>query len=57
MDVAGSGLPLRQRHAIYPLRRAQTGITHKAHTQFLRRLEANGLVKRSIASTTPVAVT
>ncbi len=39
------------------LRRAQKGITQKALTQCLRRLEANGFIKRSIVSTAPVAVT
>lgn len=39
------------------LRRAQKGITQKALTQCLRRLEANGFVKRSVVSTAPVAVT
>lgn len=38
------------------LRRAQKGITQKALTQCLRRLEANGLVTRSVVSTAPVAV-
>jgi DNA-binding HxlR family transcriptional regulator len=39
------------------LRRAQKGITQKALTQCLRRLEANGFIERSIVSTAPVAVT
>jgi DNA-binding HxlR family transcriptional regulator len=39
------------------LRRAQKGITQKALTQCLRRLEANGFIKRSVVSTAPVAVT
>ena len=38
------------------LRRAQTGITQKALTQCLRRLETNGFIKRSVVSTAPVAV-
>lgn len=38
------------------LRRAQKGITQKALTQCLRRLEANGFIKRSVISTAPVAV-
>ena len=39
------------------LRRAQKGITQKALTQCLRRLEGNGFIKRSVVSTAPVAVT
>ena len=38
------------------LRRAHGGITQKALTQCLRRLEANGFIKRSVVSTAPVAV-
>lgn len=38
------------------LRRAHKGITQKALTQCLRRLEANGFIKRSVISTAPVAV-
>lgn len=38
------------------LRRANDGITQKALTQCLRRLEANGFIKRSVVSTSPVAV-
>lgn len=38
------------------LRRANTGITQKALTQCLRRLEANGFVTRLVVSTAPVAV-
>ena len=38
------------------LRRANEGITQKALTQCLRRLEANGLITRSVVSTAPVAV-
>ena len=38
------------------LRRANEGVTQKALTQCLRRLEANGFVKRSVVSTAPVAV-
>lgn len=38
------------------LRRANAGVTQKALTQCLRRLEANGFVKRSVVSTAPVAV-
>jgi DNA-binding HxlR family transcriptional regulator len=39
------------------LRRAQKGITQKALTQCLRRLEANGLIERRVVSIAPVAVT
>lgn len=38
------------------LRRANDGITQRALTQCLRRLEASGFVKRSVVSTAPVAV-
>lgn len=38
------------------LRKAQKGITQKALTQCLRRLEANGFITRSVISTAPVAV-
>ena len=38
------------------LRRAHKGITQKALTQCLRRLEANGFITRLVASTAPVAV-
>jgi DNA-binding HxlR family transcriptional regulator len=38
------------------LRRANEGITQKALTQCLRRLEANGFINRSVISTAPVAV-
>ncbi len=38
------------------LRRANDGITQKALTQCLRRLEANGFVTRSVVSIAPVAV-
>jgi DNA-binding HxlR family transcriptional regulator len=38
------------------LRRANEGITQKALTQCLRRLEASGFIKRSVISTAPVAV-
>ena len=38
------------------LRRAHAGITQKALTQCLRRLEASGFVTRSVLSTAPVAV-
>ncbi|CAM2146057.1 HxlR family transcriptional regulator [Pararobbsia alpina] len=38
------------------LRRANDGITQRALTKCLRRLEASGFVKRSVVSTAPVAV-
>jgi DNA-binding HxlR family transcriptional regulator len=38
------------------LRRANRGVTQKALTQCLRRLEENGFVKRSVVNTAPVAV-
>jgi len=38
------------------LRGANVGVTQKALTQCLRRLEANGFITRSVVSTAPVAV-
>ena len=38
------------------LKRANEGITQKALTQCLRRLEANGFITRSVVCTAPVAV-
>jgi DNA-binding HxlR family transcriptional regulator len=38
------------------LRRRLEGITHKALTQSLRRLERNGLIARQVLPTSPVAV-
>ena len=38
------------------LKRAVPGVTQKALTQCLRRLEQNGLLDRSVVSTAPVAV-
>lgn len=38
------------------LRRANAGVTQKALTQCLRRLEASGFIKRTVVSTSPVAV-
>ena len=38
------------------LRRANAGVTQKALTQCLRRLESNGFITRSVVSTAPVAV-
>lgn len=38
------------------LKRSVPGVTQKALTQCLRRLEQNGLLERSVVSTAPVAV-
>jgi len=38
------------------LRRRLEGVTHKALTQALRRLERNGLIARKVLPTSPVAV-
>jgi len=38
------------------MRRKMEGITHKALTQALRRLERNGLIARKVLDTSPVAV-
>lgn len=38
------------------LRRRLEGVTHKALTQALRRLERNGLIARNVLPTSPVAV-
>lgn len=38
------------------IKRANPGITQKALTQCLRRLEASGLVTRTVIGTSPVAV-
>lgn len=38
------------------LKRANKGVTQKALTQCLRRLEASGLIIRTVVSTYPVAV-
>ncbi len=38
------------------LRRANEGVTQRALTQCLRRLEAGGFIKRSVVCTAPVAV-
>jgi DNA-binding HxlR family transcriptional regulator len=38
------------------MRRRLEGITHKALTQALRRLERNGLIARAVLDTSPVAV-
>lgn len=38
------------------LRRALPGVTQKALTQCLRRLEASGFIVRTVVSTAPVAV-
>jgi len=37
-------------------RRRLEGVTHKALTQALRRLERNGLIARKVLATSPVAV-
>jgi DNA-binding HxlR family transcriptional regulator len=38
------------------MKRKMEGITHKALTQALRRLERNGLIARRVLNTSPVAV-
>jgi DNA-binding HxlR family transcriptional regulator len=38
------------------IKRRLRGITHKALTEALRRLERNGLISREVISTAPVAV-
>jgi DNA-binding HxlR family transcriptional regulator len=38
------------------IRRRLEGVTHKALTQALRRLERNGLISRAVLATSPVAV-
>lgn len=38
------------------IRRRLEGVTHKALTQALRRLERNGLIDRAVLATSPVAV-
>lgn len=38
------------------LKRLNKGVTQKALTQCLRRLEASGLITRTVVSTSPVAV-
>ncbi|USI74661.1 winged helix-turn-helix transcriptional regulator [Sphingomonas morindae] len=38
------------------MRRRLEGVTHKALTQALRRLERNGLIARQVLATSPVAV-
>lgn len=38
------------------IRRRLEGVTHKALTQALRRLERNGLLERRVLNTSPVAV-
>jgi DNA-binding HxlR family transcriptional regulator len=38
------------------IKRRLEGITHKALTQALRRLERNGLISREVLNTSPVAV-
>lgn len=38
------------------MKRSMEGITHKALTQALRKMERNGLIKRTVLATSPVAV-
>jgi DNA-binding HxlR family transcriptional regulator len=38
------------------MKRRLEGVTHKALTQALRRLERNGLIARRVLATSPVAV-
>ncbi|GAA0901654.1 winged helix-turn-helix transcriptional regulator [Rothia nasimurium] len=38
------------------MRRRMEGITHKALTEALRRMERNGLITRAVLATSPVAV-
>lgn len=38
------------------MKRRLEGVTHKALTQALRRLERNGLITRTVLATSPVAV-
>jgi DNA-binding HxlR family transcriptional regulator len=38
------------------IRRRLEGVTHKALTQALRRLERNGLIAREVLATSPIAV-
>ena len=38
------------------IKRRLAGITHKSLTEALRRLERNGLIKRQVIATSPVAV-
>ncbi|MQT13465.1 winged helix-turn-helix transcriptional regulator [Segnochrobactrum spirostomi] len=38
------------------MKRRLQGVTHKALTQALRRLERNGLIQRTVLATSPVAV-
>lgn len=43
-------------HRFNAIRRALEGVSQKALTQCLRRLERNGLVSRKVIDTSPVAV-
>lgn len=48
---------LRERPARFnEVKRRLEGVTHKALTQALRRLERNGLIARTVLATSPVAV-
>lgn len=38
------------------MKRRLQGVTHKALTQALRRLERNGLIQRKVLATSPIAV-
>jgi DNA-binding HxlR family transcriptional regulator len=38
------------------IKRGMEGITHKALTETLRKLERNGLVERTVLATSPIAV-
>jgi len=38
------------------MKRSMEGITHKALTQALRKMERNGLISRTVLATSPVAV-
>ncbi|MDO2438655.1 helix-turn-helix domain-containing protein, partial [Aeromonas veronii] len=38
------------------MKRSMEGITHKALTQALRKMERNGLINRTVLATSPVAV-
>ncbi|MTJ80260.1 MAG: helix-turn-helix transcriptional regulator [Telmatospirillum sp.] len=43
-------------HRFNEMKRRLEGVTHKALTQALRRLERNGLVSREVIASSPVAV-
>ncbi|WP_246178275.1 winged helix-turn-helix transcriptional regulator [Pandoraea horticolens] len=54
--LSNSGLPCVASHASKVIRRANPGVTQKALTQCLRRLEYNGFINRTVVSTALVAV-